>query len=379
MNTPTSNHRPFRAGARAILPLFLAALGLAACSDGSDPLQPVPSTTPASADAIPLPASDADLLYHGVQLRPGVTVDLHVKLFANAGWPGPVCPAENVVLAVPGFAHTAATWRPYAQALFADASQHACALLALDPPGHGGSGLLSGILFGELVLDDYVTALLAVIDSLHASGFAPARLIGHSQGGLVIQMAQQRLLGAGSSLRQAGIREAELLAPVPPAEVPWSFVDSGAAAQLLGAFLVPNDPVLGPHAEVPDAVWPSLFFTNLSGQLASGAPTPAQVAANGYNAPAPLFASLQLVGAPPFQRPSISAGAFAGQNGTRLTVVAFEQDQLIRPNELRATLDRLTGEQGAPSFFLVGGAEAVHDLLVSNPASILATHAPSLP
>jgi len=361
-----------------VAPLLLAVLALAGCSDRSNPLQPGASPPPARGDAVTLPGADTDLYFAGVQLRPGVSVDLHARVFVDPARPSAVCP--NVVVAVPGFAHTAATWGPYAQALFAEPSRPACALIALDLPGHGGSGLPSGIAFGELTLDDYATALLAVLDGLKASGWAPATLIGHSQGGIVIQLAQQRLVAGGSSLRQAeGIQQVELLAPVPSAEVPWSFVDSGAAAGLLSQFLVLGDPVLGPHAFVPPEVWPALFFSNLSGQVASGAPTPAEVAANGYNAPAPLYASLQLVGAPPFARPSISAGVFGGQHGTRLSVVTFAQDQLIRPAEGRALLEHLTGGQNGNAFFVVAGAEAVHDLLVSNPAAILQTHAPALP
>lgn len=356
---------------KAIFPLLLAALSLAGCSDGSNPLDSGSAPERARFDGIPT-GTDSDLFLDDVQLRPGVTVDLHLEVFVDEAWPSPVCPAENAVLAVPGFAHTAATWRPYADALFAEGSgQPACALIALDPPGHGGSGLPDGLVFGELTLDDYATALLAALDALRASGGAPATLIGHSQGGIVIQMAQQRLVGAGSSLRRAaGVREIELLAPVPAAEVAWSFVDSGAAAQLLGQFLA-FDPVLGVHASVPAEFWPALFFSNLSGQVASGAPTAAQVTANGYNAPAPLFASLQLVGAPPFARPSISAGIFGDVHGTRLRIVVFEQDQLIRPEEGQALLEHLAGGGSGQTFSVIGGAEAVHDLYLSNPGALL--------
>ncbi|HEX8904299.1 MAG TPA: alpha/beta hydrolase [Longimicrobiaceae bacterium] len=363
---------------RQIVPFVLAVvLSLAGCSDGSNPLDP---RSPAPPHAAVVPAADTDLVLHAVPLRPGVAVDLHLKVFVNPAWPPPVCPSENIILAVPGFAHTAATWRAYANAVFSTRSQQACEVIALDMPGHGGSGLPTGITFGELVLDDYATALLAVLDALNASGNAPATLIGHSQGGIVIQMAQQRLVAAGSSLRQAdGVRAVELLAPVPPAEVPWNFVDSGAAAQVLSAFLVLNDPVLGPHASVPAEYWPPLFFSNLSGQIASGAPTPAQVTANGYNAPAPLYASLQLVGAPPFSRPSISAGIFADGYGTRLGVITFEQDQLIRPAEGQALLAHLAGGSSGQKFSTIAGPEAVHDLLISNPLAILQGSLPVLP
>jgi triacylglycerol esterase/lipase EstA (alpha/beta hydrolase family) len=71
--------------------------------------------------------------------------------------------------------------------------------------------------FGELVLDDYVTALLAVLESLFESGLAPVTLVGHSQGGLLIQMAQQVLVSRGSSLWQAaGISRSPAAGPESP-------------------------------------------------------------------------------------------------------------------------------------------------------------------
>lgn len=357
------------------LPLLVTALFLAACSDGADPLRPGAAAAPlASLGA--LPATDADLFLPDVPLRPGVTVDLHLKVFVNEDRPSAACVPQGVVLAVPGFAHTAATWRSYAEARFADPAHQACAVIALDLPGHGGSGLPEGMLFGELMLEDYVTALLAVLDQFAGSRAAPGVLIGHSQGGIVIQMAQQRLVDSGSSLRAAGIHEAQLLAPALPAGLPWSLLDSGAAGQLLSAFLVPSDPVLGPHASVPAAAWPAVFFSNLSGQVAPGAPTPGDVITLEYNAPAPLYASLQLVGAPPFSRPSIAAGIFSGRYGTRLGVVAFEQDQLIRPEETGALMAHLTGGQNAQTLIVVEGGYTVHDLFISDPEAILDSRAP---
>lgn len=364
-----------------IVPLALAALALAACSERSDPLGAGAAAprAPSHALAAALPAADTDLVLPQVPLRPGVTVDLHLKVFVDeARQAAAPCAAPKVVLAVHGFAHTAATWARYADARFAEPEGRPCAVLALDMPGHGGSSLPQGLLFGELTLDDYATALLAALDALQGSAFAPTELVGHSQGGLLIQMAQQRRVDEGSSLRQAdGIAEVELLASAFPAGLPWSFAESGAAAALLGSLIVPADPVLGPHVAVPAGLWPVLFFSNLSAQVAPGAPTAAEAAANGWIAPAPLYASLQLVGAPPFGRPLVAEGVFAGRYGTRLSVVTFEQDQLIRPAEGQALMRHLTGGENGQIFIVVPGTYAVHDLYLSDPAAILRAHVPT--
>lgn len=72
-----------------------------------------------------------------------------------------------------------------------------------------------------------MTALLATLDGLRGEGIRVRTLIGHSQGGLLIQMAQQRLIDEGSDLRQRfRIRKAILLASVGSAEIPWFFVES---------------------------------------------------------------------------------------------------------------------------------------------------------
>ena len=321
-------------------------------------------------------APDAALTLPGVELQQGVTVELHVAVFSTQGVNPASCQGKDV-LALNGFAHTAATWEPFARALLASRPGSVCRVLALDLPGHGHSGLPTGLPFSFLTLDHFASALLGALAQLPQHGASVDALIAHSQGGIVVQMAQQRLVSAGSSLRAAhGIQQAVLLAPTPPQGLPWAFVENGTADALLGQFFVPVDPVLGSHFRIPDAVWPFVFFSDLQGQLVYGAPTGAQVAALGYNAPEPLLSALQLVGAAPFgQRPQVDAGVFAAKLGTRLTIVAFEQDGLVRPEEAAAITAHLTGHALGARFEVVRGPGAVHDLYVSDLAALLeATH-----
>jgi hypothetical protein len=197
-------------------------------------------------------------------------------------------------------------------------------------------------------------------------------MIGHSQGGMIIQMAQQRLVSQHSSLREAhDIHRVLLLSPTPPQGLPWAFVENGTAGTLLAQFLVAGDAVLGTHFSIPDPAWPVVFFSSLAGPVA-GAPTAAEVAANGYNAPEPLLSALQLVGAPPFgQRPRIDAGIFSGRYGIQLSLIGFENDLLIRPAEATAIFEHLTANRNGRKLDLVRGADAVHDLYISDPAALL--------
>ncbi len=326
------------------------------------------------ASASPLPNTDYDILIPGIELRPGVEVDIHVKVYVNEDFP-----CRRTLFAVHGFVHTAATWGPLAEALFDDNSRSprpsgpvACRVAAIDLPGRGGSSLPTNLAYGDLVLDDHVSAVLGTLDALRDEGVRPGKIVGHSQGGLLIQMAQQRLIDQGSDLRSRfQIRGAVLLASVGSAEIPWFFVDSGAGGQIIAQFLT-VDPVLGAVISIPDVVFPGLFFTDLAGVAAPGTPTPGEVTALGYNAPEPLLATLNLVGAAPFSRPSIAAGIFGRQHRTRLAIATFDQDILIRPEENALLYEHLTGDATLRRLVAVTGPGTVHDLHLADPAGLLA-------
>lgn len=185
-------------------------------------------------------------------------------------------------------------------------------------------------------------------------------------------MAQQELIDSGTNLRrQFRIRDVILLASALPAQISWDFLNSGAAEAVISQFLT-NDPVLGQVIDIPDTAFPGVFFSDLNGNVASGAPTPAQVASRGYNAPEPLFATLQLVGEAPFSRPSIDRGIFAPQRGTRLFMATYEQDVLFRPNESAQLYRRLTRDNNRRRFTRVNGPETVHGMHLSDPDGLLA-------
>jgi pimeloyl-ACP methyl ester carboxylesterase len=321
------------------------------------------------------------IVVEDVALRPDVTSDLHLQVFVNEDHP---CDGRTI-LAVSGFAHTAATFEPLADALFANTSpgQAPCRIVALDLPGHGETPVPSGILFGFLMLDDYVTAVLGALEGLDAQRVRIDSILAHSQGGLVIQMAQQRLVNQESSLRDAyGIREVTLLAPVPAVPVPWAFAK--AAVDILAGFLVLDDPGLGPHFAGSDAAWGPIFFSDLAGVPSPNTPTASDVAAKGFNAPAPFLASLQLVGAlelaglPPTPRPTVDSGIFGRRHGTTLRIITLEQDQIIRPSEGAQLYAYLTGDSSAAGFVVVGGPLSVHSMYVSDPEALLAALAESI-
>jgi pimeloyl-ACP methyl ester carboxylesterase len=233
-----------------------------------------------------------------------------------------------------------------------------------DLPGHGASPLPSGVLFGELFLEDYTTVVLAVIDAVD-----PDVVIAHSMGAVIVQMAQERLAAFGTTLRAAyGVRGAVLLAPVIPLPIPWSFVDSGAAAGILGAFIT-FDPALGVHVYFPPPYWVAIFYANRSGGVAAGAPSPADALGNGWIAPESFFAGAQTVRlfAPPF----VGASLFGADSGTVAGVVTMAQDAFFLQAEHRDLYVYLTGDDKLKFFAEVEGADAVHNVHTFNPAALV--------
>lgn len=301
---------------------------------------------------------DTGLLLADIELRPGVTVDLFVAIYGDIE-------AKRCQFAVHGGVYAAASWRPYAEALPGDPC-----VLAVDLPGRGGSSLPHGLIFGALFLDDYVTALIGVLERLEDLDIEPTTILGHSMGGTLVQMLQQRLIDEGTNLEHRfDIREAILVAPDLPANVPWALGDSGQLSGLIEAFAV-DEPGLGTLFEIPAALWPAFFFTNLDGVVVPSAPTPEEIEAQGYNALGePLLAIHQLNGTGGFpSRPSVDAGIFT--EDTRLRLVTYEHDGFVLPSETEALYHHLTGDASRRCFVLVEGADTTHAMQLSNPARL---------
>jgi len=298
-----------------------------------------------------------------------VTSDIHATVYVNQNfcWGG-------TILAIHGFAHTGATWEPLADAMFTDPlTRHgACRIVAVDLPGHGQSSLPTGMAYGDLTVDDYVTGTLGSLDALKGLGIRPRSILGHSMGGLVMEMMQERLLTQGKSLRSRyGIVSAVGLSPSTPAPLPWAFADSGAAVQILGPMFA-VDGSRGATFSMDSSTWRAIFFTGTTGELAADAPSAEEIDARGWNSPEALFAGLQLVGAPPIpSRGFVSAGAFAPSKGTVFTLIHLGEDVFVLESEDLAAYQYLSGVPSGALFITVDEPEAVHDMHVSNPGLLI--------
>lgn len=298
-----------------------------------------------------------------IQLRPGVTVDLFVNLYGSLDKPSK---SKNCHFAIHGGVFAAASWRPYAEALGDDAC-----VLVTDMPVRGNSGVPQGAQFGDLDLFDYVTALEEVLERLDDRKIRPRTILGHSMGGTLLLMLQQRLVDEGTSLRKRfGFRDAILVASDLPAEVPWELGDSGDLSGLIQAFAV-QDPAYGQLFAIPVSLWPAFYFTNRDNQVVPGALTPQQIEDGGFNALGePLRAINQLNGTGPFaSRPSADADLF--EKRTRLRAIAYEEDIYVQLSESEALYQHLTGDTHSHCFVPVLGPDTVHVLQFSNPEALV--------
>lgn len=334
-------------------------LGPATPADGPEPASDVASGVAAG--------SVDDLIIRDVALEPGVTADIHVRLFVNEQMP---CAGRNrTAAAIPGSSHTANSFNRLAEELFTGPREtRMCTLVAVNFPGHGSSSLPEGdLLFGQLRLEHYVATIAGVLDRLPRLGIEPGAVIGQSQGTMVIQMLQAQLVAAGTNLHEAyGIQNVVLLGPNMPAALPWLWTGNTAIFDLLGTLLT-EDERLGQYIRGPAWAFQAAWFINLSGDIAPLAPAVETIEENGWNSRLPLFANLQTLGADPFGRPAIPSGIFAARERTELQIVNMADDPASLPFEGRALMEYLTGEPDAPVSLVVdpsGSHSAVHSAML---------------
>jgi pimeloyl-ACP methyl ester carboxylesterase len=313
-------------------------------------------------------SSDHALWLEDVELRPGVTADISVTVFVNER--SPRCLEQGrSVLALSGIGFTAAVWEPMANALFArrGGGSTDCRLYAIDPPGHGNSGLPDGMLFGDMTLLDLLTAYRNTWTRLTEMGVTPETVIGHSQGALLTQLLQDRLLEEGSSLRaEFGAREAVLLGASPPAAIEWSAATPELFA--LVSSLVTFTPERGTFAVAPPEAWVGFSYTNFA-----GVPHPDTPLAELHQTTSPesIPSVLELFGFAGFARPEVRPGVFARANGTRLTMVAFTEDPFGLVSEQEALYEYLSNDCRLSRLAVIEDEFAVHNLHDAQPELIV--------
>jgi pimeloyl-ACP methyl ester carboxylesterase len=312
-----------------------------------------------------------DVYLDGVEMRPGVQADIHLRVLGDGN---DDC---GTILAVHGAASNGNSLTGFGAAILAAGDpqdgERVCRFIAMDLPGHGLSSPPTGALLGELGYSDYVAAVVGTLDRLQDRGVQVATLMGHSLGGAVVSLIQQRLVDQGTSLRAAyGVEHVVLLAPgLWPGDSSCALCQNQQIGAVLGQFEV-NDPALGLVAEIPPAVFLALVWSKPDGTIATNAPTPAELAVSGIISVESVTALMDALGTPVHPRVNIAPGIFAPDVGTRLDIVSFQQDTLVLPSENEALYQYATGESPSHGWMTVDGANAVHGDPVSDPGGLLA-------
>ena len=316
-----------------------------------------------------LAAEGTGLVLEDIAVRDGVTADVYARVYQHDR---AQC-SSGALVVVHGATATAASMAPLAEAIAAQdpGGRPMCQIVTIDLPGHGESPAPSGALMGSLSVQDYSAILVGVLEALPDAGIRPVSVAGHSMGGLVVQLAQQRLLDDGSSLHDLGVERAILLSPAIPEALPWGFRDAGTVEGLLAGLTV-IDPGLGAIIQIPEPLVPSLFFGRPDGTVASSAPSGAETIALGWTGAESVAAMQSMVGMAPQDPPAIDAGIFAKANGTDLGLVAFEQDNLLPPAELGPLFTYLTGKATSDkAYVVIFGEDAVHGTPQLDPEGML--------
>ena len=359
-----------------------------------------------------VPTAESTLVLSDIDLGGGSTADIHVESFeSNSAF----CNGLNqdslnlhTIFAVHGLSGSAGAWQNLSNALFANnpTGGVVCKVLAIEMPGHGGSGLPTPILFGELSHINYANAILNSLTELAQQGIRPISIISHSNGALNIQVAQQLLVNLGTNFAQEyGIEKITFLAGIPSAPISWPLADTtGDALEALAACYSGFDvvvPPLTPECQVfdddtdGDVDWNDIQAIDMSGIIFDCDPLTVPVGISeapntppgngscedpttlgdrlpgvGFFEPEPLNIIRAVFDALPQMRPATNPGIFGGLGAT-LQVIAFEMDTTVGPPSVHQNLFNhlINGTNGV--FFLVEGPDTNHGFFDIDPEGFL--------
>ncbi len=299
---------------------------------------------------------------------PSVSVSIKTDVIwnPNPGYGG------ITVMAVHGLAHTGNTMRPLAEELFDNPPNgvRVKKVILLNMPGRGGSGLPYGnpaVKFGDLTIEDEAQVLLGAL----ARHEDVSVIVGHSKGGLDIQVAQQYLINNGKNLRgKFGITDVVLIASAYPSAVIDPFLESGAGLGLVDAYTTSNSS-LGSFVSVdPDSFLNLFFTTDLNGGFVPGTPTVTELEALGYKSAESLAASIQTAGTANL-RPTVRANIFTCATGTQAHMIVGIHDVFNDPVQIGTLYQYLTGDASLANVTIVETADSVHDQYITNPAALV--------
>jgi hypothetical protein len=148
------------------------------------------------------------------------------------------------------------------------------------------------------------------------------------------------------------------------------------SVSILEQFVV-ADEVQGITVTLSPNAWIAASFYDRKAKRVPNTPTPEFAEQAGYVAPEPAATLLQVAEislpglAPINRRPTVRAGAFGPNSGTKIAVVSFSEDLLITPAEVRDFYTHLSGDPNGARYLAVTAPDAVHNITISNPGFVI--------
>ncbi|WP_246846846.1 alpha/beta hydrolase [Leptospira barantonii] len=285
------------------------------------------------------------------------------------------------ILCVHGFGDNSSIFAPLAQRLIATGK--ATDVYAVDLPGHGGSYLSTYPIFGppvygELSVWEYTDVMQELLYQMTQKEFKNINtIVGHSIGGLVVQLLQDRLVNeSSSSLRTSyGIENAVLIASDIPNPLPWAGGDLPAdnpysAKKLVIDFKATSTNILiGNYVDTPDDYFIYSKYS-VGGVPVSGAPSAANLPK--VKNREPYASAANIVGLDPTARTNNAVPRISVRrniwNGFNLKVVWLDKDPFFSQAESAGLADYL---KAGLSLSVISDSEAVHGTPYSKPDLLL--------
>ncbi|RHX88523.1 alpha/beta hydrolase [Leptospira stimsonii] len=303
---------------------------------------------------------------------------------------GPINPTPKGVFCIHGFGDNSALFEPLAKELINQGK--ADNVYIVDLPGHASSSIVRGrgtattpSNYSELSMGNYTDAMTALLSQMtQTEGKKIQTIVGHSLGGLVIQMIQDRTRKLKSSLYASfGIDNTILIASDIPSPLPWYGGDAPMSDPYSAKALVWNfkeDRIVFADDHPPVVEWgrlivsPNDFYINskfaVNGVPVAGAPAGVQLTL--MSSPEPYPAGANIVGLDPtgntttaVPRLSVAQNLW---NGFNLKVVWLDKDPFFSQSETQGLAQYLKAGLNA---ITISDPEAVHGTPYSKPSLLI--------
>lgn len=321
-------------------------------------------------DSVSLPAqSQEDISFYSFPVPiyldndPITEYDVYVLAAEN-----PDVVDKKTVYLIHGFAHNASSFKPLIYYILSKYKNTISKIYAIDIPGHGMSfDSFNSNIFGTLNLKDHVDANLQVLDYLTSANVSENQeninyIIGHSLGGMILQMSEQRLKQGSSLMEKYGVEGVMLIASTLPDGIPWDFAESGEFLKTMLP-LIDKDENLGLYACVGDQTFRDVFLPGVPEDIVTNDDI------DTIRSRESIWPGMEMGGYTLlpniFRRPIIDENIFANY---RIASVSYENDSLLTRIELETLHEHLGGE--TDNFHHITDGYPVHDGFYITPRSL---------